>query len=571
MEINSQKGNTLTVVLIVTIIVVLGLYTVAITSFNSAKKAEQGVAPTEILESEEDIGPCQNECSVFGLQECIGEQDFHICSHDVNECLIWSPDISCPLETKCLGGICTIENAEGSTREPIEDFHQCSAGLCCDFNTRKFKTSNYVCHNKAGIEYGCPWGTDEGNDVGIRYQDRYCSGDSADCIGKLKLRDWQVYKSCSMDEACENGKCASIETCQSECPTSGIKQCFGNGYKTCEDNNGDGCLEWSSVASCGSDKICTGGECVDELLEECDSYVQVSDTIIFREKYSGEILSEGNILYDKFREQFYQTHEDRYDFIILFPTDGMQSMGLRSHAIKVNHDISGIGSSLARSDLYSNKLKSMAMMNFYQMWSLLDSELHKDLLDSIVHEIGHHWCCYLEEVIPSSEILHWPYNVDLFNGDTDYLDVMTYNSWIRNDSQETCVYEALPLFPKNRSFSNLTLYLMGLIPEKEVGPIYLHEFEETDDPLYNKWGPTCFDEHEFTDTKKVAISDIVEAHGERIPKYEESQKDFTIAFIILTDKDMDISSEFIDYVDQYKEALPEAWCEATNGKSEISF
>jgi len=51
--------------------------------------------------------------------------------------------------------------------------------------------------------------------------------------------------------------------CNNACTSSGIKQCAAgaNGYQTCGDHNGDGCLEWSAVTSCATGQTCSGGVC----------------------------------------------------------------------------------------------------------------------------------------------------------------------------------------------------------------------------------------------------------------------------------------------------------------------
>ncbi|OGY21385.1 MAG: hypothetical protein A2113_04330 [Candidatus Woykebacteria bacterium GWA1_44_8] len=52
------------------------------------------------------------------------------------------------------------------------------------------------------------------------------------------------------------------QPCSNECPSSVAKQCTdGTHYQTCGDYNSDGCLEWSSTASCPSDQACSGGVC----------------------------------------------------------------------------------------------------------------------------------------------------------------------------------------------------------------------------------------------------------------------------------------------------------------------
>ena len=53
---------------------------------------------------------------------------------------------------------------------------------------------------------------------------------------------------------------AAYGACKNEC-VSKTKQCSGNGYKICGDYDSDSCLEWSPVALCAQDQICSDGIC----------------------------------------------------------------------------------------------------------------------------------------------------------------------------------------------------------------------------------------------------------------------------------------------------------------------
>jgi hypothetical protein len=50
--------------------------------------------------------------------------------------------------------------------------------------------------------------------------------------------------------------------CQNQCLIDGVNQCSGRNYQVCRDNNGDGCLEWSTPISCSSGQTCVNGNCV---------------------------------------------------------------------------------------------------------------------------------------------------------------------------------------------------------------------------------------------------------------------------------------------------------------------
>ncbi len=157
------------------------------------------------------------------------------------------------------------------------------------------------------------------------------------------------------------------------------------------------------------------------------------------------------------------------------------------------------------------------------------------------------------------------YNLDLFSGDTRFIDPMAYYHWVIKNGQEACVDGSAA-----SKFSDLSLYIMGLLPPDQVSPVYEHVFEtKPENDYYNMWGPACGEDHKFTDTRTITIQDIINTNGARNPSYEESKKDFSVKFIIVTAKGETVPSGFIDYVKIYMDALPEAWHRLTSGKSTI--
>ena len=62
--------------------------------------------------------------------------------------------------------------------------------------------------------------------------------------------------------------------CDNKCPYDGKAECFGNGYRVCQQNN-YGCLDWSSTISCDDGDPCTqgdgcmGGNCVSGTPKNC--------------------------------------------------------------------------------------------------------------------------------------------------------------------------------------------------------------------------------------------------------------------------------------------------------------
>lgn len=58
-------------------------------------------------------------------------------------------------------------------------------------------------------------------------------------------------------EMCPSGTCE----CTDECASQGESTCTGSGTATCDDHDGDGCLEWGPEAPCPGDASCVDGEC----------------------------------------------------------------------------------------------------------------------------------------------------------------------------------------------------------------------------------------------------------------------------------------------------------------------
>ncbi|MBW2981330.1 hypothetical protein KY343_00490 [Candidatus Woesearchaeota archaeon] len=111
-----------------------------------------------------------------------------------------------------------------STKDIDITFGQCGSGVCCDLSSCNFRPSSYKCADNVQTDYGCPWGTSPGDDVGIQHADRYCSGSSSSCSGSLQWDSWTVYDNCNSDEMCidNNPSCQGVACdSDSDCGTSG--------------------------------------------------------------------------------------------------------------------------------------------------------------------------------------------------------------------------------------------------------------------------------------------------------------------------------------------------------------
>ncbi len=211
-------------------------------------------------------------------------------------------------------------------------------------------------------------------------------------------------------------------------------------------------------------------------------------------------------------------------------------------------------------------LKALIGFDLFPVWTFLPAPDSIWLNRVLIHEIGHYWLSYVR-LSQHIEMGHWWNNLDLFNGDNRYIDPMAYYHWIINNGQEVCVNGTAA-----SKFSDLSLYLMGLLSPDQVSPIYEHEFEfKPGKDFYNLWGPTCGDVRHFIETKTITIQDIINLNGVRNPSYEQSKKDFRIAFVIVAGKGETVPKGFVDHVKIYMDALPDGWYQLTSGKSTMGY
>ena len=163
------------------------------------------------------VNVCVNECSL-GQTRCNGNYKQICQNYDTDACYEW------PVSTSGSGN----ELCQNSCQNGQCITTGCSSGVCCDTLTGQFRPSTYKCQENIATEYGCPWGTGCGVDVGVRRQSRYCSGSSPNCDGTLQWDSWVTAADCSSTEICidKNPVCSFNPSCSS---TSDWKSPTANG------------------------------------------------------------------------------------------------------------------------------------------------------------------------------------------------------------------------------------------------------------------------------------------------------------------------------------------------------
>lgn len=231
---------------------------------------------------------------------------------------------------------------------------------------------------------------------------------------------------------------------------------------------------------------------------------------------------------------FYTEHSDDFDFLVIF-TDfdfNMPEPDVAAFYTGVRNDVQGIGLDIRdNSAVYGSNgvLQGTIDMGFMDDMVLDPSEDGFDYTMGVLsHELYHRWGVHvrfikdgtISDSLIGKDESHWSYLFDT-RGSLQY-----GNTWQDNgDGTFTSL-------TNRKYFSKLDLYLMGFAEKSEVDPMLLIENEGIDPATMPEEGVTINGEATY-----VTIEKIVEAEGERVPSYADSQKTFKIGYILASRSD----------------------------------
>lgn len=119
------------------------------------------------------------------------------CNGPLGQWEAWQTQEACASNEYCSPGDATCND--------VPAMPECAGGSCCDPDGF-FQPAGYVCGQDADSEYGCPWGSSPGDDVGVRFRDQTCSGGSSACDGSYGVwKPWETQDACGLSEICEPG------------------------------------------------------------------------------------------------------------------------------------------------------------------------------------------------------------------------------------------------------------------------------------------------------------------------------------------------------------------------------
>ena len=229
-------------------------------------------------------------------------------------------------------------------------------------------------------------------------------------------------------------------------------------------------------------------------------------------------MSPGSFDARPWTRQFLRRFKDEYDFInvVFIPS----SPNNRYHLVTKNA-VQGIGLSCFDNSANYGSAGRLGGITIFPISSFFDGTEY-----AYQHELGHQWVNFLYGTPFANGIPHWPLS-DLASG------VMGFNIPGTNVGGRfpwQLVPEGdnfrLVTLTDDPSFSDLELYLMGLLPRDSVQVHFVFTNQnQTPQEHGLLYGPVTY----------VSIEDLIALVGMRVPSSATSQKSFHIASIVVSD------------------------------------
>ena len=269
--------------------------------------------------------------------------------------------------------------------------------------------------------------------------------------------------------------------------------------------------------------------------------------------------------------EFYRHYKDEFDLVVLvlrsetgfFPDHW--GTGVQGRMAVVRNALQGTGTSrLNFGHAFGSDEKLKGVVQLASNFQILDGAL--------LHEFMHLWYFNLE-IFPTSVFGHWGFSSvggRLGGFQRDELNSLGDGKYSAGYFQPQDGRMALP-------YGDLEMYLAGWIPANEVPDIWVAEDGEwlkkdlteeeladceiKEGPLAGTYKLDCTTELDadgnkiFTASKTStrSMEQIIEKIGPRVPSVEDSQKEFRIAFILVThgsepvtEKDLKLTESFIE-------------------------
>jgi Tol biopolymer transport system component/flagellar hook assembly protein FlgD/subtilase family serine protease len=269
---------------------------------------------------------------------------------------------------------------------------------------------------------------------------------------------------------------------------------------------------------------------------------------------------------------FFTTHQDGYDFLIVFPTfaydlsdgaPGGEVLGL--HTL-VRNDVAGTGQAVGSTGDYGSPARLKGYIDINALVPGISGGSVDTTLAVIAHEMAHQWsgrATFIDSATgaPSQELLgqeraHWSYFLDT-NG-----SVLYGSRWQPSGTGSFTSLESM------RRYSALDLYFMGLVAPTEVPPFTLiRPAPGTSQAATDLPPPDGTVVQGIPQT--VTIDQVIQAMGPRSPSAADAQGTFRAAFALLIGPGQTATPGQIAFVDSVRREWANRFFFLTRGRGVI--
>ena len=231
-----------------------------------------------------------------------------------------------------------------------------------------------------------------------------------------------------------------------------------------------------------------------------------------------------------YTRRIYLEFEDAFDYLVFvlnrdespsFPYGGLYN--------PVRNDTQGIGRDVFSKRRYGSQKQLLGIIEI-PLFGPLFGDFFGDPV--LLHELMHRWANY---VIPTPPGIggHWG-----FSSADGQLGGFPLHDLVHLGGDRYKVQSRFGSTGNLGAYSPIELYLAGLIPPDEVPDLWVAEdgewLEEDGEQVLSDDGRPIFT---ATKVRTITIDDIIAEHGERVPDWTTSQKDFRAAMVLLVDDD----------------------------------
>jgi len=291
--------------------------------------------------------------------------------------------------------------------------------------------------------------------------------------------------------------------------------------------------------------------------------------------------------YYPIEEGFLKAHPDDSQFIVVYSTFKLVQ-GVGAFYQSLANDVAGIGYQKAADldpiipaeffdDTPNSQFQGMLHMNDWHNFLLPGNVGFNDTWISLVfgQELGHAWLAFVHADLgegASDQMLgraqaHWSFYLHSDGSPVEG------QRWIdHGDGNFTAVKLT------DYQFSDLDLYLMGLMGPEEVEPWFLIE-DPHDCPDSNLEGKACAspsghgfkaDQYRVKGTRRdITIKDVINVEGPRVPAYPDAPNAFDLSFILIKRPDETLCDDELAAIDEIVDRSIAEWVGQTRGRATL--